>query len=209
MNRYSPHKTSRVIASHPHLRVLFLLNKTSELTARDTAAELRLHHSVAARHLIDLEACGISCSTVKANERLYSLSSASDTLGSHALEFLKPHLPLLDYSRGVPPTATLIINAATGFTYARRIDIYAFISRHPGQTAGSIAHALEIPLHAVRRHLTKLSKRDFIGSDSAVRGRLYSTKTPRSTIHKAYAKLILKWFETTIPNDKGKSIKSS
>ena len=183
---------SRVIASHPHLRILKLLSEEGDATPKVVPEEMRIHHSVASRHLADLARCGRARGKVVGAMHQFALSEESDSLAADALLMLQPLLYKLEYSDGIPLTASLILNAATGFTYERRVRIYAFLTAHRGLRIPEIGFHLGIPNPSVQRHLVKLRARDYITAFGDRHVRQVSLTAPRSVIHYCYAERIAK-----------------
>ena len=186
-------RISRLVSSHPHLRVLALVEKVGETSPQAVAEELTLHHSVAARHLLDLAACGLLTDRVKGSEHIYRLSKKTATLAADTMAFLKPLLPKLDYTQGIPLDAEIIANAATGFTYERRVRIYAFLQENADQSASELASPLKIPIPSVVRHLVKLTARGYVRGKVDKSIRRYDVAQPKHEIHRAYTLLVCKY----------------
>jgi predicted ArsR family transcriptional regulator len=176
-------KLSRCLASYPRLAIVAELLRTTTTSPSQAADLLKIRGPVATRHLQVLAESGLLSETVAANRHPYQIATHdAQSLPGGTIKILRNQLKGALFDDEPPECAKALFSAATAFTYTRRIEILKTVKGADGVTLWDLASELQIPIHAVRRHLIKLRKRGYLRQDK--KSGSYHAQGPSCKIHR-------------------------
>ena len=155
-------RTCRVLANRKRLQILALLIRQPDQTVSTVADRMSLSMPAASQYLRALEARGlVTCRRV--GRRVEYQVGAGTSKGA-AGEIVKALHRV--FRRRAQPTE-VIFKLATGFTHARRIEVFRALTNGADSSA-KLQAATKMPARALARHLAKLEARGFVESEREV-----------------------------------------
>lgn len=140
----------RCLANRLRLRMLTVLMRRPNLNVSAVGVECSCSESVTSRHLADLERCGFLASNRVGRFLHYDLNH-TDYLLKSVLAVIGEDIDRIEST----------IKAVTGFTHERRVHIVRTLHKGPKEFS-ALCSICGISTDAMKRHLQKLEKRDYI-----------------------------------------------